>query len=342
MLRVAVLGPVRAWSGGEPLPLGSKRQRHGLRGAGGRGQPGRHPPRTDRRRLGPDAAGHRAWQPLHLHLGPAPQPGAGRSPRIHAGRLHVAPRRRRAGRGPLYRAVRGRRRRAAGRGFALVAGGRRMRAWAGSCSTWNGPTWPGGGSTRPCAGPVCCWIRATTAWSPSCPSLVRDHPLHEPLYELLMTALQQAGRAAEALEVFRDRARDSRPGAGSRARPRVAGRAPPDPGRPDRTRRVPAGRRDHARGRRAAGGRRPCWARSSGWEALVAVSGRAPLEVIAELDEALADGVLIEAGDGLAFREPGRAAELRDNFPGRAPGAAADRRGCWPGSGFPRPRWLSS
>ncbi|MBU2668194.1 AAA family ATPase [Actinoplanes bogorensis] len=33
--------------------------------------------------------------------------------------------------------------------------------------------------------------------------LVRDHPLHEPLHELLMTALDRAGRRAEALEVYR-------------------------------------------------------------------------------------------------------------------------------------------
>ncbi|NMO55054.1 AAA family ATPase [Actinoplanes sp. TBRC 11911] len=33
--------------------------------------------------------------------------------------------------------------------------------------------------------------------------LVQDHPLHEPLHELLMRALHRAGRHAEALEVFR-------------------------------------------------------------------------------------------------------------------------------------------
>jgi DNA-binding SARP family transcriptional activator len=33
--------------------------------------------------------------------------------------------------------------------------------------------------------------------------LVKDHPLHEPLHELLMRALHRAGRHAEALEVFR-------------------------------------------------------------------------------------------------------------------------------------------
>ncbi|WP_250029054.1 BTAD domain-containing putative transcriptional regulator [Paractinoplanes maris] len=33
--------------------------------------------------------------------------------------------------------------------------------------------------------------------------LVRDHPLHEPLHELLMRALHRAGRHGEALEVFR-------------------------------------------------------------------------------------------------------------------------------------------
>ncbi|AGZ38804.1 BTAD domain-containing putative transcriptional regulator [Actinoplanes friuliensis] len=33
--------------------------------------------------------------------------------------------------------------------------------------------------------------------------LVRDHPLHEPLHELLMLALHRTGRHAEALEVFR-------------------------------------------------------------------------------------------------------------------------------------------
>ncbi|MCY1137507.1 BTAD domain-containing putative transcriptional regulator [Actinoplanes sp. Pm04-4] len=34
-------------------------------------------------------------------------------------------------------------------------------------------------------------------------ALVRDHPLHEPLHELLMRALHRAGRHGEALEVFR-------------------------------------------------------------------------------------------------------------------------------------------
>jgi DNA-binding SARP family transcriptional activator len=34
--------------------------------------------------------------------------------------------------------------------------------------------------------------------------LVRDHPLHEPLHELLIQALYRAGRSAEALEAFRD------------------------------------------------------------------------------------------------------------------------------------------
>ncbi|WP_406077947.1 BTAD domain-containing putative transcriptional regulator [Micromonospora sp. NBC_00858] len=34
--------------------------------------------------------------------------------------------------------------------------------------------------------------------------LVRDHPLHEPLHELLMLALHRAGRRREALEVFRE------------------------------------------------------------------------------------------------------------------------------------------
>jgi DNA-binding SARP family transcriptional activator/tetratricopeptide (TPR) repeat protein len=33
---------------------------------------------------------------------------------------------------------------------------------------------------------------------------IRDYPLHEPLYELLMLALHRSGRDAEALEVFRD------------------------------------------------------------------------------------------------------------------------------------------
>src|SRR5690349_11264942 len=33
--------------------------------------------------------------------------------------------------------------------------------------------------------------------------LVRDHPLHEPLHELLIQALYRAGRSAEALEAFR-------------------------------------------------------------------------------------------------------------------------------------------
>ncbi len=33
--------------------------------------------------------------------------------------------------------------------------------------------------------------------------LVRDHPLHEPLHELLMHVLQRSGRRAEALEVYR-------------------------------------------------------------------------------------------------------------------------------------------
>ncbi|MBL7253218.1 BTAD domain-containing putative transcriptional regulator [Paractinoplanes lichenicola] len=33
--------------------------------------------------------------------------------------------------------------------------------------------------------------------------LIRDHPLHEPLHELLMTALDRAGRRPEALEVYR-------------------------------------------------------------------------------------------------------------------------------------------
>ncbi|MCM4078041.1 BTAD domain-containing putative transcriptional regulator [Paractinoplanes hotanensis] len=40
--------------------------------------------------------------------------------------------------------------------------------------------------------------------------LIRDHPLHEPLHELLMTALDRAGRHTEALEVYRSARRTLR------------------------------------------------------------------------------------------------------------------------------------
>ncbi|MEU7906166.1 BTAD domain-containing putative transcriptional regulator [Actinoplanes sp. NPDC049118] len=52
--------------------------------------------------------------------------------------------------------------------------------------------------------------------------LVREHPLHEPAYELLMLALHQAGRHTEALETFRDARRTLVDGLGVEPSPRLS------------------------------------------------------------------------------------------------------------------------
>ena len=71
-------------------------------------------------------------------------------------------------------------------------------------------------------------------------TLVRDHPLHEPLHELLMRALHRAGRHGEALEIFRTARRTLvaelgiEPGPALRTLQRqlLAGSAEPAPVRP--------------------------------------------------------------------------------------------------------------
>ncbi|SCF44075.1 Transcriptional regulatory protein, C terminal [Micromonospora marina] len=54
--------------------------------------------------------------------------------------------------------------------------------------------------------------------------LVRDHPLHEPLHELLMLALDRAGRRAEALEVYHTARRTLRDELGAEPRPAFTAR----------------------------------------------------------------------------------------------------------------------
>jgi DNA-binding SARP family transcriptional activator len=136
-------------------------------------------------------------------------------------------------------------------------------------------------------------------------ALVREHPLHEPLYELLMRALDRAGRPAEALEVFR------------RAREVLATELGVEPGihLQELHRRLlePA----------------PADLPQSAWEmlrlasllgpelradVLVAATRRPPLAVLADLDCLQAADVLHDAGAGLAFRDPAFATATRDGI----------------------------
>ncbi|WP_205808803.1 BTAD domain-containing putative transcriptional regulator [Micromonospora sp. HNM0581] len=71
--------------------------------------------------------------------------------------------------------------------------------------------------------------------------LVRDHPLHEPLHELLMLALDRVGRRTEALEVYHTARRILRTELGAEPRPaftdryeRIRGAAAPQPVEPRR------------------------------------------------------------------------------------------------------------
>ena len=316
MLRVAVLGPVRAWSDGEPLPLGSKRQRtvfavlvaadnrvvthHELIAAVW----GPTPPATARGNLYTYISGLRRSPALAEALESTP---AGYTLRLEEGARDVD------------------------RFIALCAADDVARLGEG-LRLWQGEAYAGlGGELLDLerAHLARRWLDATVRRAgllldqgddglvAELSELVRDHPLHEPLYELLMTALQQAGRSAEALEVFRTahatlgRELGVEPGPALRAAHHRILAGPAEPGGYQPGSAITPG---------AGGllGQAALLGAEFRVDALVAVSGRAPLEVIAELDEALADGVLIEAGDGLAFREPGRAAELRDSFPGRA------------------------
>lgn len=164
--------------------------------------------------------------------------------------------------------------------------------------------------------------------------LVHEHPLHEPLYELLMRALNRAGRPAEALEVFR-KARavlvaelGVEPGATLRTLHRQILEGPPEPDRPSWTR-LSDQTKDVLRLAVLLGPEFRA-------DALIAVTGRPPLDVLAELEEALAATVLREAGAGLAFHDPLLARAVYDSM--SAPVRARRRRrvaGVLAGHGFP-------
>lgn len=136
-------------------------------------------------------------------------------------------------------------------------------------------------------------------------ALVREHPLHEPFHELRMRALDRAGRPAEAVAAFRA-ARDvlafelgARPGAAL----------------------LELHRQILARDDLSAGPSellRLAALLGSPFRAapLVVASGRPPAEVLGRLDDALDAGVLVGAGDGLAFRNPDRAGAAVRDLPG--------------------------
>jgi DNA-binding SARP family transcriptional activator/tetratricopeptide (TPR) repeat protein len=162
--------------------------------------------------------------------------------------------------------------------------------------------------------------------------LTGEHPLHEPLYELLMLALHRAGRTAEALDVFEGArrlladelgvepgdalaglARRLRDGAEPPAAP--AGLQPLQAARPAGLQPAPS-----APLHRLTDGTRQVLRTAAllgaGFtvDELAAVTGRPPLELLANLDEALAAAVVVDAGDTLAFADAAVRRELRDGL----------------------------
>lgn len=152
--------------------------------------------------------------------------------------------------------------------------------------------------------------------------LVHEHPLHEPLYELLMRALHGAGRPVEALEVFR-RARavlvaelGVEPGTTLQELHRQILEEPPEPESPS-WKDLSGGTKNLLRLAVLLGPKFRA-------DVLIAATGRLPLDVLAELDEALTAAVLHDAGPGLAFRDPELAQAVHDSIP--APVRARRRR----------------
>ncbi|MGX6601376.1 BTAD domain-containing putative transcriptional regulator [Micromonosporaceae bacterium Da 78-11] len=147
--------------------------------------------------------------------------------------------------------------------------------------------------------------------------LIREHGLHEPLYELLMRALHRAGRRAEALDVFRT------------ARGVLVAELGVEPGAPLRElhRQIlddtPEPWADLSEATKEVLRDAALLGPQFRAETLIAVTRRAPLEVLAALQEALAATVLHEVADGLAFRDPAPADPVRR---GRPEPARAERR----------------
>ncbi|WP_067499038.1 AfsR/SARP family transcriptional regulator [Actinoplanes sp. TFC3] len=122
--------------------------------------------------------------------------------------------------------------------------------------------------------------------------IVRAHPLHEPFHELLMRALLQAGRVGEALAAFRSAEKTfaaelgAQPGAMLRE---LHGQIPsindtvPGSGELLRLAAVLGSPFDAA--------------------PLLAASGQPPADVMSQLEDALDAGVLVDTGDGLAFSD---------------------------------------
>ncbi|MEU7977082.1 BTAD domain-containing putative transcriptional regulator [Micromonospora sp. NPDC049081] len=211
-LRVAVLGPVRAWRGDRELPLGPARQRTVfalLAAAAGRD-------------VGRDALIAGVW-------GPAPPPTA-----VGSVYTYVSGLRRVLGPGSLTSGRHGyalrlhpddldsdrfdrlsaeaERLRVAGDGTAAVA---RLDE---ALRLWHGEAYAGLTGARIDAERSRLASRRLGAAEQRArllvelgddgvladlAGLIRDHPLHEPLHELLMLALHRSGRRAEALRVYR-------------------------------------------------------------------------------------------------------------------------------------------
>lgn len=151
-------------------------------------------------------------------------------------------------------------------------------------------------------------------------ALVRDHPLHELLYELLIQALHRAGRLVDALDVFAQ-ARDVlkrelgvEPGSGLRAMRRkvLAGtgtsRTLPELVAEARET-VASMSAETQEGLRRAALLLPRFTVDD----LAAVTGWSSWELVAFVEEALAAHILVEGGDTLAFRLPLLRSALRDS-----------------------------